>query len=173
MRRGRPVPTGRIDNLDTSLVLRSIGYRGRPIAGLPFDDDIGIVPNDSGRVQPGVYVTGWIKRGPTGVIGTNKHDAAETIDALLDDARSGRLSEPTGEFPRLVAKRAVDAIGFAGWARIDAHERSLGAPALRPRVKITSTDGLLKVARGAPVRNPAVDRGIDCPAEQHQPQGSA
>lgn len=156
LRRGRPVPTDRIDHLDTSLVLRSIGYRGRPIAGLPFNDDLGIVPNDSGRVRPGIYVTGWIKRGATGVIGTNKHDAAETIGSLLGDARSGRLSEPTGDFARLVTKRAVEAIGFEGWARIDAHERGLGAPALRPRVKITSTDRLMEVAR-APAANGVVD----------------
>jgi len=148
LRRGRLVPTDRIDHLDTSLVLRSIGYRGRPIPGLPFDDRAGIVPNDSGRVHPGTYVTGWIKRGPTGVIGTNKHDAAETVAALLDDARSGRLSEPTGEFTRWVAQHGTAAIGRDGWARIDAHERELGARTLRPRIKITSIDRLMDVARG-------------------------
>ncbi|GAA5168909.1 FAD-dependent oxidoreductase [Pseudonocardia eucalypti] len=161
LRRGRPVPTDRIDHFDTSLVLRSIGYRGRPIAGLPFDGDSGVIPNHAGRVEPGVYVTGWIKRGPTGVIGTNKHDSAETIESLLDDARSGRLSEPTGHFAGLVARRGVEAIGLQGWATIDAHERGLGASALRPRVKITSTDRLLEVARGTPSLDPAANRVVD------------
>lgn len=85
------------DALEAGLVLRAIGYHGTPVAGLPFDAERGIVPNESGRVEAGVYVTGWIKRGPRGVIGTNRGCAQETVAALLDDHRAGRLASPRTE----------------------------------------------------------------------------
>jgi len=90
----RARPTGEHEVLDVGMVLRSVGYRGRPVPGLPFDETTATVPNDHGRVAPGVYVTGWIKRGPTGFIGTNKSCAEETVEALLADAASGLLTGP-------------------------------------------------------------------------------
>ncbi|MDT0200937.1 FAD-dependent oxidoreductase [Nocardioides sp. AE5] len=84
-------PTGETEVIEAGLVLRSVGYRGRPLPDLPFDEARGIVPNQSGRVRPGLYVTGWIKRGPTGFIGTNKTCAAETVAQLLDDLDAGEI----------------------------------------------------------------------------------
>ncbi|WP_342666207.1 FAD-dependent oxidoreductase [Pseudonocardia spinosispora] len=147
LRDGRAVPTDTTTDLDTGLVLRSIGYRGQPIDGLPFDQRSGTVPHTGGRVEPGVYVAGWIKRGPTGVIGTNKHDAAETVRALLDDARAGHLPDPVDGFDSLVTDRAADPIGIDGWTAIDTHERRQGAALHRPRVKLTDLPQLLAHAR--------------------------
>jgi ferredoxin--NADP+ reductase len=102
--RVRAVPTGDLDLLETGLVLTSVGYRGVATPGLPFDEQRGIIPNQAGRVLeapdgavfPGTYVTGWIKRGPTGFIGTNKSCAQETVQQLADDFNAGRLPEPAG-----------------------------------------------------------------------------
>ncbi|MEU1953370.1 FAD-dependent oxidoreductase [Nocardia rhamnosiphila] len=102
--RVRAVPTGDLDLLETGLVLTSVGYRGVPTPGLPFDEQRGVIPNQAGRVLeapdgavfPGTYVTGWIKRGPTGFIGTNKSCAQETVQQLADDFNAGRLPEPAG-----------------------------------------------------------------------------
>jgi ferredoxin--NADP+ reductase len=91
---GRAVPTGEIERIDAGLVLRAIGYRARPVPGLPFDDHRALVPNDGGRVEPGVYVAGWIKRGATGYLGTNKSCSKETVEALLDDLDAGLLRAP-------------------------------------------------------------------------------
>lgn len=87
----RAEPSGHTDAIKTALILRSVGYRGRPVPDLPFDDATGTVPHTAGRVSPGVYVTGWIKRGPTGFLGTNRTCAAETVASLIDDPNSGRL----------------------------------------------------------------------------------
>jgi ferredoxin--NADP+ reductase len=152
LRDGRAVATSDTTDLDTRLVLRSIGYRGRPVPGLPFDDATGTVPHTAGRVAPGTYVTGWIKRGPTGVIGTNKHDAAETVATLLGDARAGRLPAPTRpieEFHRQVTGRLEHAIDVEGWTAIDSHERRLGSDQGRPRIKVTDREQLLRLARRA------------------------
>ncbi|MEV0294117.1 FAD-dependent oxidoreductase [Nocardia sp. NPDC050710] len=118
------IATGETERLDAGLVLTSVGYRGVPLAGLPFDDMAGVIPNLDGRVLehaggavlPGSYVTGWIKRGPTGFIGTNKSCAQETVQQLADDFNAGRLREPSGsaaDFDRLVRGRrpAVRAAG--------------------------------------------------------------
>jgi ferredoxin--NADP+ reductase len=118
--RTRAVPTGETDRLDTGLVLTSVGYRGVPVPGLPFDDNAAVIPNRAGRVLdrpggsvlPGGYVTGWIKRGPTGFIGTNKSCAQQTVQQLADDFNAGRLCEPRGsakEFDRLVRSRQPSA----------------------------------------------------------------
>ncbi|MFF3570742.1 FAD-dependent oxidoreductase [Nocardia jiangxiensis] len=117
----RAVPTGSTETLDTGLVLTSVGYRGVQLPGLPFDDAAGVIPNDAGRAQsapggevvPGVYVTGWIKRGPTGFIGTNKSCAQETVRGLVEDFNTGRLTEPAhsaGDFDALVSARRPSAI---------------------------------------------------------------
>lgn len=127
--------------IDTNLVIRAIGYRAHPIPDLPFDDERAVVPNDRGRVEPGTYVTGWIKRGPNGFIGTNKTDSEETIRVLLDDAEAGLLSDPTSEPPR------VDALDREGWLRIDAAEREAGSAAGRPRVKFVDREALRKAGQ--------------------------
>ncbi|MFG1782244.1 FAD-dependent oxidoreductase [Rhodococcus oryzae] len=151
-------PTADSETLAASLVLRSIGYRGRPLAGVPFDESRGTIPNDNGRVLEsaggapvdGVYVTGWIKRGPSGVIGTNKACAKETVRGLLEDFQSGSLSRPVGsrkDLTKLVAQRQPARIDYRGWQAIDAAERAGGAASGRPRVKITDVDEMLGVAR--------------------------
>ncbi|MFD1814595.1 FAD-dependent oxidoreductase [Rhodococcus gannanensis] len=136
------VPTGRTEVVETSLVFRSVGYRGLPVAGLPFDEARGVLPNESGRVEglDGVYTTGWIKRGPRGVIGTNRVDSAETVAALLEDFEAGRLSEPTGDreaLTALVAERVPGFVDKARWQAVDAAEKAAGRSAGRPRVKGT------------------------------------
>ncbi|HWQ22726.1 MAG TPA: FAD-dependent oxidoreductase [Gaiellaceae bacterium] len=153
--RVRAVPTDEREVLPCGLVFRSVGYHGLPIPGVPFDEGSGTIPNEAGRVLgsggaplPGVYCAGWIKRGPTGVIGTNKKDAAETVDALLEDARSGRLPQPAaGSLDELLAERGVEVVTYAGWEAIDAVERARGAEQGRPRVKLCSWDELLATAR--------------------------
>jgi ferredoxin--NADP+ reductase len=144
--------------LDAQLVVRSVGYRGVALAGLPFDDATGTVPHDAGRVlrdggpAAGEYVAGWIKRGPTGVVGTNKHDANETIEALLADARSGRLPVAAvrdgDALPALLAGRGTVVVTWTGWASIERAERELGAASGREREKIADRQALLRAAAG-------------------------
>ncbi|MCX2715416.1 FAD-dependent oxidoreductase [Mycolicibacterium sp. J2] len=144
-----------LHGVDTSLVLTSIGYRGTPVPGLPFDAAAGIVPHDGGRVlrdgavEPGVYVTGWIKRGPRGVIGTNRLCARETVTNLLADARAGLLPSPASD-QRLtaatLAARGVEVVTLAGWHLIDAVERENGSAVSRPRVKVVDRRALLTAA---------------------------
>lgn len=134
--------TDDIRTIETGLVIRSVGHRGLPVADLPFDDSTATIPNDSGRVEPGVYVVGWIKRGPNGFIGTNKTCAQETVEAILDDLDAG-LPEPTGSARRaaeLVRAVHPDASDLAGWQRLDAAEREQGARIGRPRAKIVDPD---------------------------------
>ncbi|MDH6677080.1 ferredoxin--NADP+ reductase [Rhodococcus sp. LBL1] len=151
--------TDRTETLETGLVLRSIGYKGVPVADLPFDDRRGVIPNENGRVidpesgSPihGVYVAGWIKRGPTGVIGTNKHCSAATVDLLLSDFASGLLTQPghDGEhLAQLIGERQPESIDFQGWQRIDKKERVLGAEDGRLRTKIVDLAAMLEAARG-------------------------
>ncbi len=141
------------------LVFRSIGYRGTALAGVPFDEAGAVIPNDRGRVladgEPvrGEYVVGWIKRGPTGIIGTNKRDAQETVDLLLEDLDAGRLLDPADpdreSLDALIAERRPDAVSYAGWQAIDEAERTAGEPQGRPRVKLCSFEELLEAARGS------------------------
>jgi ferredoxin--NADP+ reductase len=102
-----------------------------------------------GEAQRGVYTAGWIKRGPSGVIGTNKKDATETVELLLEDARAGRLSRDADApgLESLLTERGVDFVEYAGWEAIDRHETTLGEPHGRPRVKLVSWDELLERAR--------------------------
>ncbi|GAB2631598.1 FAD-dependent oxidoreductase [Prescottella soli] len=152
-------PTDRTETFETGLVLRSIGYKGVPVADLPFDDRRGVIPNENGRVIdpesgspiPGVYVAGWIKRGPTGVIGTNKHCSAATVDLLLSDFANGLLTQPghDGEhLTQLIGERQPEVIDFQGWQRIDKKERVLGAENGRLRTKIVDLAAMLEAARG-------------------------
>lgn len=153
----RAVPTGRRDVVPCGLVLRSVGYRGTPVEGVPFDQSRGTIPNREGRVLdergavvPGIYCVGWIKRGPSGVIGTNKKDAAETVRLLLEDARSGVLGladAPSGDIAGFLAERGVEYVTYQGWEAIDAIERARGSEQGRPRVKISRWDELLAAAR--------------------------
>ena len=146
--------------LSCELVFRSVGYRGLPCPGLPFDEGSGTMPNEGGRVLgddgvalPGVYCAGWIKRGPTGVIGTNKKDATETVEALLADAEAGLIggrAGPAETVDALLAERGIDAVVYAGWEAIDAAERAAGEPYSRPRIKLTSWETLLSAARSGP-----------------------
>jgi ferredoxin--NADP+ reductase len=146
--------------LDSGLVLTSIGYRGRPIRDLPFDDTAAVVPNDGGRVvdprtgRPvrGSYVAGWIKRGPTGFIGTNKSCAFQTVQNLVDDYNAGLLTDPAAkpaELDKLVRSRRADVVDAAGWHAIDEAEIARGGEN-RPRNKFTSIADMLAVAATAP-----------------------
>lgn len=136
------------ETIGTGLVLRAVGYRGQPVPGLPYDEATGTVPNDRGRVAPGSYVAGWIKRGPTGFIGTNKSCAQETVSQLLDDLDAGLA--PTRRTERdlagLLAGRGVRPIDREGWRAIDREERRRGAAAGRPRTKIVTLDELRATA---------------------------
>jgi ferredoxin--NADP+ reductase len=152
-------PTEQMEQLDCSLVLRSIGYRGEPVGGMPFDEDRGVVPNDHGRVMgdhgpmSGVYVAGWIKRGPRGVIGTNRHCAQQTVDQLLDDFAAGRLADAIHGREALNAfldERQPQRIPHAGWNAIDHAERVAGRLAGRPRVKLTDRADMIAIGAGLP-----------------------
>ena len=149
--------TDDVETIEAGLVLRSIGYRGRPIADLPFDEVRAVVPSDRGRVHGlrGTYVAGWIKRGPTGFIGTNKSDAAETVDRLFEDLNTGRLPTPTRDqgLDDLLRARGIDPVDLAGWRRINHRERRDGLATGRPRVRLTDPTRMRAVAAvSAPVR---------------------
>jgi ferredoxin/flavodoxin---NADP+ reductase len=151
------VPTEERETIDCELVFRSVGYHGVPLPDLPFEERRGTIRNDGGRVIgddgesiPGVYCAGWIKRGPTGIIGTNKKDAAETVSFLLQDVRAGRLvhkEEATAEAVEAVlAARGARPVLYSGWTSIDEVERAAGEKLGRPRVKLRSWDELLDAA---------------------------
>src|SRR5436190_4038007 len=111
----RAVPTGERETVPAGIVFRSVGYRGVALPGVPFDEETGTVPNERGRVSPGVYVAGWIKRGPSGVIGTNKKDAAETVELLLEDLRDApRKGRAAAEVEALLLERGVGRVVYAG-----------------------------------------------------------
>jgi ferredoxin--NADP+ reductase len=143
-------PTGETEVIECGLVLRSVGYKGVPLAGVPFDERSGTIPNDRGRVQGAerTYAAGWIKRGPSGVIGTNKKDATETIELLLEDARAGSLAAPARrDLGELLDEKGVHYVEYEGWQAIDAAERAAGEPRSRPRVKLTAWERLLETGR--------------------------
>jgi ferredoxin--NADP+ reductase len=144
---GRAVPTGVRETLSCGIVFRSVGYRGVATPGIPFDESSGTIPNEGGRVAPGVYVAGWIKRGPTGVIGTNKKDATETVELLLADlAGAQRRGGTIAEIDALLDERGVRRVLYTGWQSIDEHERGAGEKQGRPRVKLCTWDELLAAA---------------------------
>jgi ferredoxin--NADP+ reductase len=149
----RAVGTGEEESIECGLVFRSIGYRGRPVDDVPFDDRRGLIRNNGGRVcdeegrsHRGEYVAGWIKRGPSGVIGTNKKDAADTTAKIVADAEAGVLNEPAqpdAEVAAFFAERAPNAVTWDGWERIDAAEKTAGEPHGRPRVKLVRLTDLV------------------------------
>lgn len=152
--------TGETETLDVGLVFRSVGYRGVPLPGVPFHEAWGIIPNEHGRViapesgepVPGLYASGWIKRGPSGVIGTNKPDAVETVTLLLEDLQAGRHFAPASPSPEsvdaLLAERSCAPVSFEEWSRIDRMELERGEASGRPRVKFTSTGEMLAALHG-------------------------
>jgi ferredoxin--NADP+ reductase len=155
--RVRAVATDEREVLPCGMVFRSVGYHGVGLPGTPFDETRGTMPNAGGRVLdehgrpiPGVYCAGWIKRGPTGVIGTNKKDATETVELLLGDARSGALParRSDGTIDDLLAGRGVGVVTYEGWQAIDAVERARGEAQGRPRVKLCTWEELLVAAQG-------------------------
>jgi ferredoxin/flavodoxin---NADP+ reductase len=151
------VPTDERETLECGLVFRSVGYRGVGLPELPFEEGRGTIRNELGRVVDTdgnhvaqSYCAGWIKRGPTGIIGTNKKDATETVAQLLDDVDEGRLShreEVTAEpVEAFLAERGVRAVMYPGWTSIDEHERASGERLGRPRVKLRTWGELLETA---------------------------
>ncbi|MBM9464215.1 4Fe-4S binding protein [Aeromicrobium sp. YIM 150415] len=147
-------PTGEVEDLDCGLVLRSVGYFGEPVPGLPFDAERGVVPNSEGKVvDPSgewagrAYVVGWIKRGPSGVIGTNKLCAQETVAALLHDVREGAIPRELAAEDDLESL-VPDRLDAAAWKRIDRHERAAGRPEGRPRIKTVRVKDLVQIGRG-------------------------
>jgi ferredoxin--NADP+ reductase len=152
--------TGEREELECGLVLRSIGYAGMPLEGLPFDERRATIANEGGRVTgpdgeqvAGQYVVGWIKRGPSGVIGTNKKDAQETVDHIFADFEAGAVpdrepAEPSIE--ELLAERKPDAVSYEGWRAIDEAEQERGRPHGRPRIKFCSIEEMVEASR-APV----------------------
>jgi len=154
----RAEPTGETELIECGLVLRAVGYRGKPIAGLPWEERRGLIRNEGGRVtntdgaqELGEYAVGWIKRGPSGVIGTNKKDATDTVAKILEDLRAGKLPTPAvadgdavGDWLR---SRTPDVVSWDGWRTIDEHEKAAGEPHGRPRVKLVTLEQMLELAR--------------------------
>lgn len=147
--------TGAREELPVQLVVRSIGYRGVPTPGLPFDDSSGIIPNTDGRVDGSrnEYVVGWIKRGPTGVIGTNKRDSQDTVDTVIEDLAGANDAKEFGadHADRLadwLAGRQPNLVTSAHWQTIDRFERAAGEPHGRPRVKLPNLAELLRIGHG-------------------------
>ena len=151
----QPKPTGEIEELPVGLVFRSVGYRGVPLPGVPFNESWGVILNAKGRVldpgtkQPlvGEYTGGWIKRGPTGVIGTNKPDAAETVACMVEDLAGGRTLAPAAPAAeaaeRLIRERQPNCFSFQDWRSLNELEVSRGRAAGRPRVKFTRVEEML------------------------------
>ena len=145
--------TGETDTMECGLFFRSVGYRGVAIPGVPFDERRGVFPNESGRIVadgapvPGLYAAGWIKRGPSGVIGTNKPDSVETVNKLLEDlpALAGCETPDTGAVLELLASRGVRAVSYADWQKIDAAEVARGEPNGKPREKFTTVNEMLGI----------------------------
>jgi ferredoxin--NADP+ reductase len=149
--------TGEFHDWDVQAVYRAVGYLSTHLADVPFDHGAGVVPNQAGRVLdldenqlPGVYVTGWIKRGPIGLIGHTKGDAAETVASLLADADT--LAAPKYSSPDAIldflATRGIPFTTWDGWAKLDAHEKSLGEPHGRERIKVVEREEMIRVSRG-------------------------
>ena len=158
--RTRPTPeglegTGEYREFPVQAVYRAVGYFSSPLSGVPFDERRGVIPNEAGRVMdgirplPGMYATGWIKRGPVGLIGHTKSDAKETIEQLLGDSNSWWSPEPFDQdaVPRLLSERGVEWTDIDGWIRLDEHEMALGEPHGRARVKVVPRDKMVQISR--------------------------
>lgn len=151
----RPKATDQFEELPVDMVFRSVGYRGVPVPELPFHDGWGTIPHDNGRVAEmetdkpvlGIYVTGWIKRGPTGIIGTNKLDAAETVRTMLADLGTGTVLQPVTSDPaaveKLVRERQPEFVSYEDWSRLNELETEKGKSQGRPRVKFTDVKEMM------------------------------
>lgn len=151
---GTVVGTGQITDWGVQAVYRAVGYRSSPLPGLPFDERAAVIPNDEGRVLdldgdpiPGTYVTGWIKRGPVGLIGHTKSDAAQTVAHLLAETTPTAARRDPAEVDAYLAERGVEVTTFEHWEALDEHEVALGAAQERARVKVADRAGM--IAAGA------------------------
>lgn len=148
---GAFVATGETYDIALGQIYRAVGYYGSPLEDLPFAG--GVIANAGGRVaSAGIYTTGWIKRGPVGLIGSTKSDARETVANLLEDVSAGKLLQPTaGDITELIASRGIEVTDLDGWHKLDAFERALGRSASpeRERIKVVSREGMLKASRDA------------------------
>ncbi len=149
---GRVEGTGQFTDWDVQAVYRAIGYRSTPLPDLPFDDRAAVIPNDGGRVLdldgnivPGTFVTGWIKRGPVGLIGHTKSDAAETVEHLLDETEATATLRTPADVDAYFAERGVAVATDVAWERLDAHEIALGEAAGRTRIKVAERAEMLRV----------------------------
>jgi adrenodoxin-NADP+ reductase len=147
---GRAQGTGKISELKCGMALRSIGYRSVPVPGVPFDERAGVVPNEAGRVLdqttpiPGLYVAGWLKRGPTGVIASTLWDAQETADTLLADlSESPTRKSDANALPTLLQSRGLRYVTYEDWQKLDQLEMERGASRGKPREKLTQIDEML------------------------------
>ncbi|MBM7515636.1 FAD-dependent oxidoreductase [Nocardioides nitrophenolicus] len=152
---GRVEGTGEVTDWEVQQVYRAIGYRSSALPGLPFDEQAAVIPNDGGRVLdldgapiPGTYVTGWIKRGPVGLIGHTKSDAAETVGHLLAETRPTATARRTEDVDAYFAEREVEVVTHTSWERLDAHEVALGEAEGRARVKVATRAEMLAAGRG-------------------------
>ena len=148
--------TGKFTEWPVQAVYRAVGYRSEAITAVPFDHGTAVIPNDGGHVVdpageivPGVYVTGWIKRGPVGLIGNTKSDAKETTDMLIADALAGRLTPrtATGDITEYLEAQGIPYTTWDGWHKLDAHERSLGSAEGRERKKVVEWDEMVAHSR--------------------------
>jgi ferredoxin/flavodoxin---NADP+ reductase len=151
--------TGVFETIEASMVLRSVGYRGVPLRGVPFDDTTFTIANVVGRVAhtqdgepvPGEYVVGWAKRGPSGVIGTNKPDSVSTVAAMIEDVETlpgvGDAQREQNAIVELLGRRKPEFVSYADWKVLDAYEQARGQEQGRPRVKVTSVPEMLEIIR--------------------------
>jgi ferredoxin--NADP+ reductase len=155
--KGGIVDTGDIREIPIQSIYRAVGYFGSPLPEIPFDEKLGVIPNHEGQVVgsdgkqvPGLYATGWIKRGPVGLIGHTKSDAMETVRHIIQDRAT--WWQPTnpdeGEIVDLLAERGVEYTTVDGWAALDAHEQALGQPLGRARIKVVDRDEMISISRG-------------------------
>ena len=147
---GALVSTGEMLDLPIEFLVRSIGYRGTGLPGVAFNDETGTVVHNDGRIEPGLYAAGWIKRGPSGIIGTNKKDAVATVESLLADAQAGLLPHGAGAIDALIAERGLEVVSIQGWRAIDKAERDLGAQFGIERMTISDEATLVEIASLAP-----------------------
>ena len=155
---GGVVGTGELREVPIQSLYRAVGYFGSPLPGVPFDKRHGVIPNHEGQVLhkdsnervPGVYATGWIKRGPVGLIGHTKSDAMETVSHIINDQGSWWSPEDSSDeaIPALLESRGVRWTDLAGWHRLDEHEMALGARHERARIKVVPRDEMVNISRG-------------------------
>ena len=146
---GRLVASGIVKEIPSQMIIRSIGYRGEGLPGVPFDEKTNVIPSTDSAVVglPNSYVAGWIKRGPSGIIGTNKKDAVSCVNTLVSSLGESSATSSL-EIDQLLADRNIDIVDFAGWKRIDAHEKELGQSRGRDRTTVHDREELLRIGLG-------------------------